>query len=312
MKWGEKRYNNIDYQLKKHFGEKVFKVSIDAGFTCPNRDGYLSREGCIFCSEKGSGEFAGDRRESITNQIDSQIEFLKKGKDRKYIAYFQNFTNTYSDVIYLRRVYEEALRHHNIVGLAIATRSDCLGEEVLDLLSELNKKTFLWIEIGVQSTNDESAKFINRGYKFKIFEDVQKKLYNRNIKVVAHVIAGLPCEEKDEIFITIKKLNELYIWGIKIHMLYIVKNTRLYKYYTDNPFNFFTREEYIELVVDLIGYLNKNIVIHRLTGDGEAEMLIEPKWTLDKRKVLNGINSVMKKKDIWQGKFLEEDSKLWI
>ena len=307
MRWEEKRYNNIDYQLKKRFGEKVFKVSIDAGFTCPNRDGTLSDKGCIFCSENGSGEFAGDRRESIKSQIDNQIEFLKKGKDRKYIAYFQNFTNTYSNVEYLRKVYEEALSHENIVGLAIATRSDCLEEDILELLSELNKITFLWVEVGLQSANDTSAEFINRGYKFQKFETIQKRLYVRNIKLVVHVIVGLPCEAKNEIFETVKKLNELYIWGIKIHMLYIIKNTSLHEYYINNTFDFYKREEYVELIVSLIGHLNKNIVIHRLTGDGEAEMLIEPLWSLDKRRVLNAINSMLKTKDIWQGKFLEGD-----
>lgn len=307
MKWGEKRYNSIDYKLKKRFGEKVFKVSIDAGFTCPNRDGTLSDKGCIFCSEKGSGEFAGDRRKTISGQIDEQIEFLKKGEDRKYIAYFQNFTNTYYEVEYLRKVYEEALSHKNIVGLAIATRADCLGDNVLGLLRELNEKTFLWVEVGLQSANDKSAIFINRGYNFEIFEDAQKKLYLNNIKLVVHIIVGLPCEAKDEIFRTIKKLNELHIWGIKIHMLYIVKNTSLYKYYFDNGFDIYTREEYVELVVTLIGILNKNIVVHRLTGDGEAEMLVEPRWSLDKRRVLNSINSMLKSKDIWQGKFLGGD-----
>ena len=188
MIWGEKSFNNIDYYLKEKFGEKIFKVSLDGGFTCPNRDGTLSYKGCIFCSESGSGEFAGNRKNSITNQINEQIKFLEKGVDKKYIAYFQNFTGTYGNIDYLRTIYEEAIKHPNIVGIAIATRADCLSEEVLGLLSKFNEKTHLWIEIGLQTVNDKTAEIINRGYKTEIFTEKMKELNKRNIKVVTHVI----------------------------------------------------------------------------------------------------------------------------
>lgn len=306
MRWGEKRYNNLDYYLKKEFGEKVFKVSLDGGFTCPNRDGTIGEKGCIFCSELGSGEFAGDRQKSIHKQIDEQIEFLEKGKDKKYIAYFQNFTGTYGKIEYLRLIYEEALSHPNIVGLAIGTRADCLGQEVLELLSELNKKTHLCIEIGLQSAKNETAEIINRAYKTEVFTEKMEELNKRQIKVVAHVIIGLPNETREDAIETIKYLNKVKVWGIKLHLLYILKNTQLHKYYLENTFNILNKEEYIDLISELICLLSDDIVIHRLTGDAPWAELIEPKWSTDKRGILNGINKKLKEKNIYQGKKTEE------
>ena len=302
MVWGEKSFNNIDYYLKEKFGEKIFKVSLDGGFTCPNRDGTLSYKGCIFCSESGSGEFTGNRKNSITNQINEQIKFLEKGVDKKYIAYFQNFTGTYGNIDYLRSVYEEAIKHPNIVGLAIATRADCLSEEVLGLLSEFNEKTHLWIEIGLQTVNDKTAEIINRGYKTEIFTEKMKELNKRNIKVVTHVIIGLPNENKNDVFSTIDYINEQKTWGIKLHLLYILKNTGLFEYYKSNPFEIMKKEEYISLVTEIISRLDKKIVIHRLTGDAPWKDLYEPKWSTDKRGILNGINKLLKEKKIYQGK----------
>ncbi len=302
MIWGEKSFNNIDYYLKEKFGEKIFKVSLDGGFTCPNRDGTLSYKGCIFCSESGSGEFAGNRKNSITNQINEQIKFLEKGVDKKYIAYFQNFTGTYGNIEHLRSVYEEAIKHPNIVGLAIATRADCLSEEVLELLSEFNEKTHLWIEIGLQTVNDKTAEIINRGYKTEIFTEKMKELNKRNIKVVTHVIIGLPNENKNDVFSTIDYINEQKTWGIKLHLLYILKNTGLFEYYKSNPFEIMKKEEYISLVTEIISRLDKKIVIHRLTGDAPWKDLYEPKWSTDKRGILNGINKFLKEKKIYQGK----------
>lgn len=302
MIWGEKSFNNIDYYLKEKFGEKIFKVSLDGGFTCPNRDGTLSYKGCIFCSESGSGEFAGNRKNSITNQINEQIKFLEKGVDKKYIAYFQNFTGTYGNIDYLRSVYEEAIKHPNIVGLAIATRADCLSEEVLGLLSKFNEKTHLWIEIGLQTVNDKTAEIINRGYKTEIFTEKMKELNKRNIKVVTHVIIGLPNENKNDVFSTIDYINEQKTWGIKLHLLYILKNTGLFEYYKSNPFEIMKKEEYISLVTEIISRLDKKIVIHRLTGDAPWKDLYEPKWSTDKRGILNGINKLLKEKKIYQGK----------
>ena len=294
-------YNAID-SLKEKFGEKIFKVSLDGGFTCPNRDGTLSYKGCIFCSESGSGEFTGNRENSITNQINEQIKFLEKGVDKKYIAYFQNFTGTYGNIEHLRSVYEEAIKHPNIVGLAIATRADCLSEEVLGLLSEFNKKTHLWIEIGLQTVNDKTAEIINRGYKTEVFTEKMKELNKRNIKVVTHVIIGLPNENKNDVFSTIDYINEQKTWGIKLHLLYILKNTGLFEYYKSNPFEIMKKEEYISLVTEIISRLDKKIVTHRLTGDAPWKDLYEPKWSTDKRGILNGINKFLKEKKIYQGK----------
>ena len=302
MIWGEKSFNNIDYYLKEKFGEKIFKVSLDGGFTCPNRDGTLSYKGCIFCSESGSGEFAGNRKNSITNQINEQIKFLEKGVDKKYIAYFQNFNGTYGNIDYLRTIYEEAIKHPNIVGIAIATRADCLSEEVLGLLSKFNEKTHLWIEIGLQTVNDKTAEIINRGYKTEIFTEKMKELNKRNIKVVTHVIIGLPNENKNDVFSTIDYINEQKTWGIKLHLLYILKNTGLFEYYKSNPFEIMKKEEYISLVTEIISRLDKKIVIHRLTGDAPWKDLYEPKWSTDKRGILNGINKLLKEKKIYQGK----------
>ena len=302
MIWGEKSFNNIDYYLKEKFGEKIFKVSLDGGFTCPNRDGTLSYKGCIFCSESGSGEFAGNRKNSITNQINEQIKFLEKGVDKKYIAYFQNFTGTYGNIDYLRTIYEEAIKHPNIVGIAIATRADCLSEEVLGLLSKFNEKTHLWIEIGLQTVNDKTAEIINRGYKTEIFTEKMKELNKRNIKVVTRVIIGLPNENKNDVFSTIDYINEQKTWGIKLHLLYILKNTGLFEYYKSNPFEIMEKEEYISLVTEIISRLDKKIVIHRLTGDAPWKDLYEPKWSTDKRGILNGINKLLKEKKIYQGK----------
>ena len=227
---------------------------------------------------------------------------MEKGVDKKYIAYFQNFTGTYGNIDYLRTIYEEAIKHPNIVGIAIATRADCLSEEVLGLLSEFNEKTHLWIEIGLQTVNDKTAEIINRGYKTEIFTEKMKELNKRNIKVVTHVIIGLPNENKNDVFSTIDYINEQKTWGIKLHLLYILKNTGLFEYYKSNPFEIMKKEEYISLVTEIISRLDKKIVIHRLTGDAPWKDLYEPKWSTDKRGILNGINKLLKEKKIYQGK----------
>lgn len=302
MRWGEKRYNSLDFQLKKEFGEKIYKVSLDGGFTCPNRDGTISKEGCIFCSDRGSGEFTGDSKKSITIQINEQINFLNKGENKKYIAYFQNFTNTYGEVAYLRKIYMEALLHPNIVALAIATRADCLDDNVLELLDELNKEYFIWLEIGLQSIHEESAKLINRGYGLDTFNKSIDKLKKINIKFVVHLIIGLPYETREHILKSIEYMNKIMPWGIKIHLLYIIRGTSLHNLYLEKPFNIFSKEEYVALLIEIIEKLDENIGIHRLTGDGVKESLIEPKWSLNKRDILNKINSKLKNKNTWQGK----------
>ena len=209
---------------------------------------------------------------------------------------------TYGNIDYLRTIYEEAIKHPSIVGIAIATRADCLSEEVLELLSEFNEKTHLWIEIGLQTVNDKTAEIINRGYKTEIFTEKMKELNKRNIKVVTHVIIGLPNENKNDVFSTIDYINEQKTWGIKLHLLYILKNTGLFEYYKSNPFEIMKKEEYISLVTEIISRLDKKIVIHRLTGDAPWKDLYEPKWSTDKRGILNGINKLLKEKKIYQGK----------
>ncbi|OQY41110.1 MAG: TIGR01212 family radical SAM protein [Fusobacteriia bacterium 4572_74] len=302
MRWGEKRYNSLNYFLRKKFGEKVYKVSLDGGFTCPNRDGTLSKKGCIFCSESGSGEFAGSRKKSITDQIEEQLELIsKKFPHGNVIAYFQNFTSTYGDLEYLKKKYEEALSHPRVVGLAIATRPDCIDDSILDLLEELNNKTFLWIELGLQTTDEKTAVEINRGWKLQVFDDMIEKLNNKNIKVVAHIILGLPNESPKTMLTSIKYIVNKKVWGVKFHLLHIIQNTNLEKLYIETNFHILTKEEYIDLIGKSIKILDKDMVIHRLTGDGSRETLIEPRWSLDKRNVLNSIEKHLKENNILQG-----------
>ncbi|MCS5423190.1 MULTISPECIES: TIGR01212 family radical SAM protein [Psychrilyobacter] len=308
MRWGEKRYNSLNYFLREKFGEKVYKVSLDGGFTCPNRDGTLSKKGCIFCSDSGSGEFAGSRKKSITDQIEEQLELIvKKFPHGNVIAYFQNFTNTYGDLEYLRKIYEEALSHPRVVGLAIATRPDCIDDKILDLLEELNNKTFLWIELGLQTTDEKTAENINRGWKLEVFDDIMSKLNNRDIKVVAHIILGLPNESFETMLASIRHIVREKVWGVKFHLLHIIKNTNLEKLYIETKFHTLTKEEYIELIAKGIGILDKDMVIHRLTGDGSRETLMEPKWSLDKRNVLNSIEKYLKENNVSQG---DQDEKI--
>jgi radical SAM protein (TIGR01212 family) len=307
MRWGEKRYNSLNYFLKEKFGEKVYKVSLDGGFTCPNRDGTLSDKGCIFCSEMGSGEFAGSRKKSITDQIEEQLILIsKKFPTGKVIAYFQNFTNTYGNIEYLKKIYEEALSHPRVIGIAIATRPDCINNEVLELLDELNKKTFLWIELGLQTSNEKTAILINRGWKLEVFDNVVEKLNNLNIKIVSHVIFGLPYEEKKDMIDTVKYIVDKNIWGVKFHLLHIIKNTNLQTLYKKDKFHILEKDEYIDIIGDSISILDKKIVIHRLTGDGSKETLIAPTWSLNKRDVLNSIEKYLKEKNIYQGVNYEE------
>ena len=302
MMWNDKRYHSLDYEFKTTFGTKVIKLSLDGGFTCPNRDGTVGSRGCIFCSEEGSGEFAANRALSISKQIEQQKEFLsRKWPNGKYIAYFQNFTNTYSFTLDLRRKYEEAISKEDVVGLAIATRADCLPEEVLDLLEELNKKTFIWVELGLQTIHETTAKFIRRGYSLNVYNSVVEELKKRNIKVVTHLIFGLPGESKKGILESVKHVADTETWGVKLHLLYIQKDTDLYEYYKSSPFHILSQEEYISLVCDSLEMLPPDMVIHRLTGDGKKGLLLEPRWSLNKLKVLSGIDMELKRRGSYQG-----------
>lgn len=301
--WQDKRYHTLNYELRNTFGEKVIKLSLDGGFTCPNRDGTVGNRGCIFCGEEGSGEFAASRYLSIKEQINEQKKLISGKWDKgKYIAYFQNFTNTYSSYEDLKHKYYEALSQEGIVGLAIATRPDCLGEEILNLLEEINQKTYLWVELGLQTIHEKSANFIRRGYSLDVYERAIEELKKRNIKVVTHLIFGLPNESREDILESVKYVARTGTWGVKFHLLYIQKGTDLYNYYIKNPFPLMNRDEYISLVVDALELLPENIVVHRVTGDGKKELLYEPRWSLDKLRVLSGIDRELKIRDSYQGR----------
>lgn len=297
-KHNNRRFYSLNDFFKDEFKDKIFKVSLDGGFTCPNRDGKVAHGGCIFCSDVGSGEFAGNRRKSITEQIDEQLEFLKdKVKDKKVIAYFQNFTNTYGDVEYLREIYYEALNHPKVLGLAIGTRPDCIEDDTLELLKEINEKHFFWIELGLQTIDDKVAKIINRGYPLSTYIETSKKLKDSGIKFVTHMIVGLPTEEREDILNTAKCIVQSGAWGIKIHSLHIIKGTPLERLYNDKKFKVFTLDEYVDIVVTILKLLPDKMVVHRVTGDGKKDEVVEPKWSLNKRKVLNEIEKELKKRE---------------
>jgi radical SAM protein (TIGR01212 family) len=300
--WGDKRYYNLNYFLREKFGEKIFKISLDAGFSCPNRDGTISKGGCIFCSERGSGDFAGNRQFSITKQFEDIKGMMhKKWHNGKYIAYFQAYTNTYANVDVLREKYEEAIKQQDVVGLAIATRPDCLDEDVLDLLEELNEKVYVWVELGLQTSNDRTAQIINRGYKLEVFETAVKKLRIRGIDIVVHSILGLPHETHKDMVNTIDYISSLDVQGIKLHLLHLMKNTPLVRLYENNELKLLEQEEYIKIVCECIKRLRKDIVIHRLTGDAPRDLLIGPMWSLKKWEVLNEIDKTMEINDWSQG-----------
>ncbi len=298
-----KRYHTLDYYYKTRFHSKVFKVSLNAGFTCPNIDGTVGHSGCIYCSKSGSGEFAGNKEDSLKKQFEEiKNMMLHKWPNAKYIGYFQAHTNTYADVKTLKRLYETVLSFDNVIGLNIATRPDSISDECLEYLTELNKKTYLTIELGLQTTNEKTAKLINRCHTLDCFETMVKKLRKQNIDVVVHIINGLPYETKEDMINTVKYLNDLDIQGIKIHMLSILKDTPLEKMYKKKPFKVLTKEEYIDIVVSQLEYLRPEIIIHRITGDPKLDDLIEPDWLTKKFCVLNDIDKEMVKRETYQGK----------
>ncbi|MGG7164673.1 TIGR01212 family radical SAM protein [Clostridium ihumii] len=301
--WNGKRYHTLNYFLREKFGEKIFKISLDAGFSCPNRDGKVSKGGCIFCSERGSGDFAGDRAFSISKQFeDIKLMMNKKWKEGKYIAYFQAYTNTYASVDVLRAKYDEAINNEGVVGLAIATRPDCLSEEVLDLIEEYSKKIYTWVELGLQTSNDETAKIINRGYKLEVFDEAVKNLNSRNIDVVAHVIFGLPNETKEDMINTIKYISNSGVKGIKMHLLHVMENTPLEVMYKHGKLRLMEQDEYIETICEAVTLLPQDMVIHRLTGDAPRNLLVGPMWSLKKWEVLNAIDKKMEDDNLYQGK----------
>jgi radical SAM protein (TIGR01212 family) len=306
--WNEKRYHSLDYHLKKRFGEKVYKVSLDGGMTCPNRDGTLGNGGCIFCSAGGSGDFAAPVSQTVTDQINQGIKELKSVKSvgNKFIAYFQSFTNTYAPVSYLRKLFTEAIEHPDIVILSIATRPDCLSDEIIELLCELNQIKPVWIELGLQTYHDSTAEFIRRGYPLTCFEEAVRKLQKCSIEIIVHIIIGLPFESKLDLLKTITYLSVLPIQGVKLQLLHVLKNTDLADYI--DKFHILTEEEYIELVLMCLEHLPKHIVVHRITGDGPKNILIAPQWSTRKKAVMNSINKALKVQDTWQSKYYIRDS----
>lgn len=297
------RYYTLDYYYKQKYNSKVFKVALNGNFTCPNRDGTISKDGCIFCSASGSGDFAGDKNKPLKIQFEEIKEILhKKWKDAKYIVYFQANTNTYGPISKLKTLFNEAITlDQNIVGINIATRPDCISNETLDYLSELNKKIPVVIELGLQTIHESTAKLINRGYELNVFVDAVKKLKDKNIEVVVHIINGLPHETKDMMLQTVKFLNDLEIDGIKIHSLFILKDTKLAKMYFNNEFTVQSLEDYVDVVTEQLALINENIVIHRINGDAPRDLLIGPQWSIKKLVVMNEIDKVMKQKNYYQG-----------
>ena len=295
-----KRYHNLNYYFKNKYGKKTFKVSLNGGFSCPNK---INGKGCIFCSRLGSGDFAGNIEKDLITQFNEIKNIMeKKWPDSYYIGYFQANTNTYAPLPILKEKYETILKLPNVIGLNIATRSDAITKECYDYLEELSKKTNLIVELGLQSIHEKTLKFINRGHDLQNFETAIKELQKRNIEVVVHIINGLPGETKEDMIETVKYLNNLKINGIKIHMLHIIKNTDLADYYEKHPFHILTKEEYIDIVVEQLEYLSPEIVIHRITGDPKKEDLIEPTWLLKKFCVLNDIDKELVRRNTYQGK----------
>lgn len=304
-RWGEKPYYSLDYYLKNLYGHKVYKIALEGGMTCPNRDGTLDSRGCIFCSNGGSGEFAISEAaaRSVFEQIEQAISFLtKNGKKtgNSYIAYFQSFSNTYAPVSRLRSLYMEAIAHPKVVGLAIGTRPDCFSDDIYDLITECNQIKPTWIELGLQTMHEKTAQWIRRGYPLSVFEECVRKLRSRDISVVTHIILGLPYETTQDILQTIAYLNSMDIQGIKLQLLHVLKDTDLAKLLP--KIHIYSLEEYIDVLLQCIAHLSPDIVIHRLTGDGPKELLLAPMWSTHKRYVLNQIAHAMKTQNIYQGK----------
>lgn len=303
--WGDKRYYSLDHYMKETFGEKLYKISLDGGMTCPNRDGKFDTRGCIFCSAGGSGDFASDRRLSIREQLEHGKQLVsKKFSGSSYIAYFQAYTNTYAPVSYLENIFTEAIGDDEVKILSIATRPDCLSSEILELLSRLNEIKPVWVELGLQTIHEKSADFIRRGYTLDVFEKAVYDLKKIGVSVIVHTILYLPDESEGMMLETISHLNKLPINGIKLQLLHILKSTDLASVYEKTPFHLPTMDEYFALLGKLLSNLRPDIVVHRLTGDGPKSLLIAPLWTGNKRLVLNKMHKYFKDADIWQGKEL--------
>lgn len=313
-RWNDKPYNNLDYHLKSIYGKKIYKIAIDGGMTCPNRDGSIDTRGCIFCSKGGSGEFAASfdvNNPSVLAQLEKGKELIaKKTIDgTQYIAYFQPYSNTYASIEYLNKLYEEALSDSECVGLSIGTRPDCLSSDVLELLNSLKEKyeeKLIWIELGLQTIHRDTAIYIRRGYELSRFEEAVSNLNNIGIPIIVHLILGLPGETTEMMYASVEYLNTFNIFGVKLQLLHVLNDTDLMNDYNDRKFDVLSQEEYTNILIGCIERLNPEIVIHRVTGDGPKDKLIAPDWSKNKRNVLNTLLSEMKKRNTWQGRLYEQ------
>lgn len=301
-RWGDKPYYSIDYYLKQTYGEKVYRLSLNGGMTCPNRDGTLGERGCIFCSEGGSGDFASSPALSITEQIVSAKEKIKeKTNARKFIAYFQAFTNTYAPVAYLKKIFTEAIKDPDVLILSIATRPDCLSEEIRELLSDLNNIKPVWVELGLQTIHPATSRWIRSGFTLDDFHTRVMELHRRNIPVIVHLILGFPCETREMMLDSVSYVGNLPIFGVKLQLLHVLKHTDLAREYELSPFALPGLLEYADLIAECIRILPPHITIHRLTGDGPKKLLLAPLWSADKKRVLNTIHKTLKETDSYQG-----------
>ena len=316
MDWNQKPYHSLDYELKRRFGRKIYKLSLDGGMTCPNRDGTLGNRGCIFCSSGGSGDFAAQACPDVWEQIEAAKARVRRKMPPEssaisppapsYIAYFQSYTGTYAPLPRLRSLFERAVSHPDVALLSVATRPDCLPDETVSLLAGLNRRKPVWVELGLQTVHEDTARFIRRGYGFPVFEDACRRLKAAGITVVVHVILGLPGEDRERMLETITRMADFsragLIDGIKLQLLHVLKGTDLADYYQNHPFPIFSMEEYIDFVIDCAELLPPELVIHRLTGDGPKSLLIAPSWSGNKRLVLNTLARRFKERNTWQGR----------
>ncbi|MDJ1108516.1 TIGR01212 family radical SAM protein [Macrococcus caseolyticus] len=300
----EKRYHTWNYHLRNKFGKKIFKVALEGGFDCPNRDGTVAFGGCTFCSAAGSGDFAGDRVDPIPVQFEKiKNKMHEKWQDGEYIAYFQAFTNTHAPLEVLKEKYEAALAIPGVVGLSIATRPDCLPDDVVEYLAELNERTYLWVELGLQTVHEKTSNIINRAHDMQCYYDGVAKLRKHNINICTHIINGLPLEDYDMMMETARVVSQMDVQGIKIHLLHLLKGTPMVKQYEKGMLEFMDQETYVKLVADQLEILPEEMIIHRITGDGPIDLMIGPMWSVNKWEVLNGIDDELKKRASYQGKY---------
>ncbi|TDM07683.1 TIGR01212 family radical SAM protein [Macrococcus lamae] len=298
-----KRYHTWNYHLRQKFGQKIFKVALEGGFDCPNRDGTVAHGGCTFCSVAGSGDFAGDRVDPIPVQFEKiKNRTHEKWKDGKYIAYFQAYTNTHAPLHVLKEKYEAALAQEGVVGLSIATRPDCLPDDIVEYLAELNERTYLWVELGLQTVHQQTSDLINRAHDMQCYYEGVAKLRKHNINICSHIINGLPGEDYNMMMETAHAVSDMDVQGIKIHLLHLLKGTPMVKQYEKGKLEFMTKDDYVSLVADQLEILPPEMIIHRITGDGPIELMIGPMWSVNKWEVLNAIDKELIDRDSWQGK----------